>query len=508
MHGEIGNMEKQGKFFLKEKKILIYGAGSLGMRCNGILKKNGMWPRAYIDKRADTFKECDGQKILHIEELQGLEHKEEYCIIIAIRNVFEHSQLVLRFYNMGFRFFIYKPITVLQGRKNKIYESISRAYDCMMDSLMVPDELIFQYEREKIFILKDCAQIACDRKGYSKAYISEELLFSNVLPDSIWSERNFSTSYIGVDLYRAFQMGGKELKGSINKYVERFAKPGALENHLDVSGEWASILMDSRLAVYNEMCGRMAVSTSFFVDNCTTVETRENGGFRLIASGKNRVSFLIARGYRFVPVFMKQEEYEKSVRIEYVKGLETYLQQNSINELKVPVPHPYFMDFKYCIPQYVEQWQSLVGHILSEAVYRKENKYCFEKYVVVDNSDDDGSMSRFLCMLGFGVERKKETSELVHLLDKLQGVTVESYLQAEPIAYIYMNIGGNDNCTIEEEMLSKVQFVFTLEEDTTRTLTRDRYVKKFPYENEILHALWMGKYVTGRVLSRRDYADL
>ena len=496
-------MAEQRKFFLKGKKILIYGAGSLGTRCNGILKTAGMEVEAYIDKRADTFTECDGRKILRIEELKGFEHKEEYCIIVAIRNVFEHSQLVLQFYDMGFRFFIYKPATVLQGRANECYESISRAYDCMMDRLLMPDESICQYEKEKIFILKDCAQIACNREGYRKAYLSAELLFSNVLPDSIWSERNFITSYIGVDLYRAFQAGGQELKDSIENYVERFAKPGALENHLDVSGEWASILIDSRLAVYNEMCDRMAVSPSFFVENCTTVEMRQNGGFRLNASGKNRVSFLISRGYRYIPVFIKREDYERSIRLECVQKLESYLEENAINELTVPIPHPYFMDFKYCIPQYVEQWQSRVGYILCEAIYRKEQGYCLEKYAVTDNSDDDGSMSRFLCMLGFNVERKQEDSELVQMLDELQGVVFKHCRQIEEFAYIYMNICG-DNGIIDEEMLSRVQLFFVLEEDVARDSAYGRYTEKFPYEKEILHALWMGRYVTGRVLSREE----
>ena len=496
-------MIEQKNFFLREKKILIYGAGSLGTRCNGILKTAGIETEAYIDKRADTFTECDGRKIFRIEEMKGFEHKEEYCIIVAIRNVFEHSQLVLQFYNMGFRFFIYKPITVLQGRANESYESISRAYDCMMDRLMVPDEPIFQYEKEKIFTLKDGAQIACNREGYRKAYLSAELLFSNVLPGSIWSERNFITSYIGVDLYRAFQAGGQELKDSIENYVERFAKPGALENHLDVSGEWASILIDSRLAVYNEMCSRMAVSPAFFVENCTTVEMRQNGGFRLIASGKNRVSFLIAKGYRFVPVFLKQKDYEQSIRLECVQKLETYLGENAINELTVPIPHPYFMDFKYRIPQYVEQWQSRVGYILCETIYRKEQGYCLEKYAVTDNSDDDGSMSRFLCMLGFDVERKNGDAELIHMLDELQGVEFEHRGQVEEIAYIYMNISG-DNGIIDEEMLSKVQLFFMLEEDSARDSLYDRYAEWFPHEKEILHAMWMGKYVTGRVLSRKE----
>lgn len=494
-------MADQRKFFLKERKILIYGAGSLGMRCNGILKTAGIDVEAYIDKRADTFTECAGRKILRIEELNGFEHKEEYCIIVAIRNVFEHSQLVLQFYDMGFRFFIYKPVTVLQGRANEVYESISRAYDCMMDRLLVPDEPVFQYEKEKIFTLKDGAQIACNREGYRKVYLSAELLFSNVLADSIWSERNFITSYIGVDLYRAFQAGGQKLNDSIENYVERFAKPGALENHLDVSGEWASILIGSRLAVYNEMCNRMAVSPAFFVDNCTTVEMRQNGGFRLTASGKNRVSFLISRGYRYIPVFIKREDYERSIRLECVQKLESYLEENAINELTVPIPHPYFMDFKYRIPQYVEQWQSRVGHILCEAIYRKDKGYCFEKYTVLDNSDDDGSISRFLCMLGFNVEREKEDAELVQMLDELQGVAFKRRRQVEEIAYIYMNIGG-DNGIIEDGMLSKVQLFFVLEEDAARDSAYGRYAERFPYEKEILHALWMGRYVTGRVLSR------
>lgn len=97
-------MAEQGKFFLREKKIMIYGAGSLGKHCSGVLKATGIEVEAYIDKRADTFKEYEGRKIFHIEDVKNFNHKEEYCIIVAIRNVFEHSQLVLQFYDMGFRF--------------------------------------------------------------------------------------------------------------------------------------------------------------------------------------------------------------------------------------------------------------------------------------------------------------------------------------------------------------------------------------------------------------------
>lgn len=488
-------------YVFREKKILIYGAGSLGITCNNILRRAGLQATAYIDKRADTLKEYEGYKVYAVNELSDWKDKDKYCIIIAIRNVFDHSQLALQFYQLGFRALIFKPTMVLKGKKSPIFDNISSAHDSLMIKFEVPDMSIMYYEKEKIFEAGYDLSLACSKEGFYKVHISSELLFSNVIPRYLWTERNFVSNYVGVELYKAFQ-GTGDLSSVIEKYVQRFALPGAIDMKVDVSGAWEDILIDSRLAVYNEMCDKMAIMPEFFVENCTTVSLRENGGFKLIASGKNRVSFLIARGYRFIPVMISKQDYEQAEQVEYVRKIENYLETAGINELDVPIPHFYFYEFRYLIPQYTEQWQSTVGYYLAEQVYELSHNYDFSKYCIVDYSTDHGSMSRFLSMLGFAVERRVTGDELTDLVDGLLRVSVTDGDKAEKLAYVISDLEGN--MMIAEEDVLACPYCLLLEYDNKPKSLYSELVLKYTREKEILHTFWKGRYVTGRFLSKEE----
>ncbi len=487
-------------YYFREKKILIYGAGSLGINCCNILKKDNIQIEAYIDKRADTLKEYEGSRVYAIHELTEWKDKDRYCIIIAIRNVFDHSQLALQFYRLGFRALIFKPTTVLKGKRNSVFDSISNAHDSLMIKFGMPELPIMYYEKEKIFEARYDMSLACSKEGFYKVHIPSELLFSNVIPRYLWTERNFVSNYVGVELYKAFQ-GKGNLKTVIEKYVQRFALPGAIEMKVDVGGAWEDILIDSRLAVYNEMCDKMAIMPEFFVENCTTVALRENGGFKLIASGKNRVSFLIAQGYRFIPVMISRKDYEQAEQIECVRKIEKYLEKTGINELDVPIPHFYFYEYRYLIQQYVEQWQNLVGYCLAELVYDISGHYDFNQFCIVDYSTDHGSMSRFLSMLGFVVERRVTGDELTVLEDELLRVSVTAKDTAKKLAYVISDLAGDLNI---QEDVAECPYCLLLEYDDNSRRLYDELVLEYAQEQEILHTFWKGRYVTGRILSREE----
>lgn len=488
-------------YYFREKKILIYGAGSLGITCHNILRKANIQVAAYIDKRADTLKEYEGYKVYAVNELSEWKDKDKYCIIIAIRNVFDHSQLALHFYKLGFRALIFKPTMVLKGMKNPVFDNISSAHDSLMIKFEAPDMPIMYYEKEKIFEARYDLSLACSKEGFYKVHVPAELLFSNVIPRYLWTERNFVSNYVGVELYRAFQ-GVGDLSQVIEKYVQRFALPGAIDMKVDVSGAWEEILIDSRLAVYNEMCDKMAIMPEFFVENCTTVSLRENGGFKLVASGKNRVSFLIARGYRYIPVMISKKDYEQAEQTAYVRKIEKYLETAEINELDVPIPHFYFYDYRYRIPQYVEQWQSLTGYCLAEQVYEFSHNYDFSQYCIVDYSTDHGSMSRFLSMLGFAVERRVTGDELTVLVDGLLRISVTAKDTAEKLAYVISDLEGN--MMIAEEDVLECPYCLLLEYDDKPRSMYSKFVQQYTWEKEILHTFWKGRYITGRFLSREE----
>lgn len=489
------------EYFFREKKALIYGAGSLGITCHNILRKANIQIAAYIDKRAGTLKEYEGCKVYAINELSELKDKDEYCIIIAIRNVFDHSHLALQFYKLGFRALIFKPTMVLKGNQNPVFDNISSAHDSLMIKFEVPEIPIMYYEKERLFEAGYDLSLPCEKEGFYKVHVPSELLFSNVIPRYLWTERNFVSNYVGVELYRAFK-GVGDLNWVIEKYVQRFALPGAIEMKVDVCGAWKDILIDSRLAVYNEMCDKMAMMPEFFVENCTTISLRENGGFKLTASGKNRVSFLIAQGYRFIPVMISKQDYERAEQIEFVREIEEYLETAGIDELDVPIPHFYFYDFRYLIPQYAEQWQSVVGYCLAEQVYELLNNYDFSKYCIVDYSTDHGSMSRFLSMLGFAVDRRVTEDVLANLVDGLLRISVTVKDTAKKLAYVVSDLDGD--VMIAEEDVLECPYCLLLEYDDKPNSLYSKLVHKYTAKRVLLHSFWKGRYITGRFLSREE----
>ena len=380
------------KYVIIDKKVLIYGAGSVGKVVSDMFNKNGITIDAYIDQRADTIKKNNNKLVFSAGELENrIRKKDDYVIIITIRNVFEHSCLAKQFYFMGFKNIIYKPNTILRGSKNPIQESINNAYEQITGKFEIPKDKVACYELEKYEI--------CDFGLYKRfeedvlVRMPAELLFSNTNYNaSIWSCQNFYSNYIAVDLYEAFDnIHNGELEEKINYYIERFALPGAKTMGVNTDGIWRELLIDSRLKVYYEMEYNLWMDYDFFIQNCVKVKSRKTKGFELITSGKNRVSFLIAKGYRYIPVKIKKSDYENYLNVEEAENIVNYIEQTNL-EIFAPIPHPYFYKTTAISPDYAVECVRPIARFLAEQIYLENNDYCFNKYHLAFCINDEGCM--------------------------------------------------------------------------------------------------------------------
>lgn len=491
-------------YLLRDKEIWLYGAGSVGKVLSEALQRNGGKIAGFIDKRAEVIKSFEGKPVRTIEDMGKLEEKSAYCIIITIRNVFEHSRLALLFYTMGFNHIIFKPISILKGRAEDAIEAVNQAYEDITGKLLFPEYPISIYVQEEIFCIEDNGFIREAENGFVIVRIPTELLFSNQIKNSVWSCQNFLSNYIAVDLYKVFNGDfPDDFEKKIKRYIEEFAIDGARKLGVNTSGEWADILIDSRLAVYYEMDSKLLVDAGFFVENCTTVGQRENGGFQLIASGKNRVSFLTAKQFRYIPVKIEKESYKYYLNEKAAYRVADYLKENHIMQLSVPIPHPFFYEYDCMAPGYVYECIQKISHFLANQVFDTKKAYTFHEYRIAVGLDDNGTMSRFLKMLGFEVERIYNREEkLIMLLDSLFYMSQDQFEPGNK-HYFACVIHSGMNQKQQEDILSRTEkycfFIhFGVDGAETVSLKTDFSVNK-----TFMCTIWNKKKVKGLIYERR-----
>ena len=426
------------KYSLRSKKILIYGAGAYGIRVKDLLKKVGFKIIGFVDKRADEISHTDGIKCFTIDGISRFEHKEDFCIIVTFHNVFDHCKVAKKLFDHGFVNLIYKPVTSLNGNFNVIYDSINYAYESLCTNFVIPDVEIMKYEREPLLEFKDRAFISASDDGLTvKFYAPAELIFTNKMDYSNLSERNFSCNYIVVDLYRALK-SNRNPSFELERYINDIAVTGATYWNVQITESWKNKIKNDRIAIYNSMINKMSLKPAFFSDNCTSVTLHKNGGFSLVKSGKNRVSFLISQGNRYVPLEISHVDYIKYINRDVLRKLIEYYETNSIVDLPVAIPHPYFYGLNYLFPEYMDKWGEVIGSYICNDIYSQKTDAIFSDFTISDNSDDYGTLKRFFSMQGFSLS-KNDNCELSVILDNLLRIN-HNIVKKSPDYIIYTNL--------------------------------------------------------------------
>ena len=294
-----------------DKKCVIYGAGGNAYRLIKILKENCYTIIAVIDMRAKDIQYLEGIPVYTLLDFNNLNIEKEECVIfITVKNVFEHINIVRELLGNGYENIVYKPYTILQGMHDEDWDSIDRAYECLVEKNQLLDkESCFvaksQHERLMIYTDKLCIEKSDEAV---KCWLPIELL----------------CNYDREDAFKLIPMGA--FYPILNLYQYLLSKCTVddwdviCEEFLLYSGDWIKKtgslctdslkkrLLQSRVAVFGEMQKKADIDKQFFLHN--SVQVKRNGSvFSLTSSGRNRVAFLIAKGYRYIPVEMSLNDY-------------------------------------------------------------------------------------------------------------------------------------------------------------------------------------------------------
>lgn len=416
--------------------FIIYGAGGNCYHIKNLLQNAKYSVEAILDKRAETIHDIEMIPVYTLEKFALMDDvKQNRIIIISVKNVFEHINIVRELLEQGYKNIIYKPFPVLQGEQDEEWDSINYAYEMIV-------------EHEKLLDLRQ-KQIACSRGNHlmtfkDELYMKEDKekvmcwmpveLVCNYSREDAYKQLPMAAYYPLLNLYRyLLDSGIKQGWEDIEKDFFLYAIDWVERTGKEFTDSLKSSMLNSRIDVFGEMQKKADIDKDFFVRNAVSVKRIDSLRFSLSTSGRNRVSFLIARGSRFIPVYVSREDYNAWMNPDKFEKLRQYLEKMKINKLFAAVPHPMMISYKsetidyihlFCMPVVREIYRLL--HWKSAGINNNYYKINVEKYnerkselKIFAAVKDEGCIGRLLLMYGINCyrlcadEKQKEISKLI-----------------------------------------------------------------------------------------------
>lgn len=467
---------------LEHAKILIYGTGG-----NGIgfyeRQKNQLHIEGFIDKRADEIKTVYNLPVLTIEDANTkFINKDEYVVFVTIKNVFAHTEIAKTLLNNGFHRIVYKSDNVLKGNEDCVEKRIDEIYETLIEQKGYRHNFSIPFMKSIHISFKDRL---CIEKTETevRTWCPVELLF-NYKESNDYPGLNMPLFFPLVELYKLF-LGDSSI-----------SKEEAIDNFFVYSCEWLkkngrelnesqkNSFLESRIAVFEEMQEMSEVDIEFFKRNCPEVKLEEKK-FYLSSSGRNRVSFLIAKGFKYVPVKMSEKDYLEWCDLQYVNRMENYINDNGIKSFFAPYPNPYLLDFSIDFVDYQRLFLWPIANEIVKKIYkdsrvtegtltctdyskveRKKNKTSVMCYL-----QDGGAACQYFKSIGFHINMN-EDAEIKYLVvdscvkDNIEGILNKDYRK------VYF-LKREDGCLSNEVFLD---FGYKRTKKMFETITRKGYL--------------------------------
>lgn len=421
----------------KNKKYIIYGAGGGAKKIVKILLENKYTVLGYIDKRAKYLVNIDGKPVWTIEMVKNSNiDKDKTVIIVSTKNVFEHQEIASQLAGIGFRNSIYKPYKILQGEPDKYLERVNEAHDAFLVKLNLPMNTTIPCTKKGIDIeLVDKFIINRDKSKVT-AWMPIELIF-NYKKATVYNDLNMTSFFPMIDLYKAL-LGNNTIpiEKGLENYIN-FTSEWVKQNELKMTSDFRESLISSRIKVFGEMQKLSDIDRNFFIRNAPLVNAEDGIHFNLISSGRNRVSFLIAKQNKYVPVKINIEDYKNWINNDILCKVIDFMNEHKIMKFFSPIPHPKLINIPVRAVDYIRLFVMEVGIRINRQLYKKS---CYQdeelrlidihkkrmekdKMSVLCAINDEGTISRFLASMGYRIFRSNNQSETekryIKLLDRL-----------------------------------------------------------------------------------------
>lgn len=438
----------------ENRNIVIYGAATSGKIVYDILKKNQIDIIAFIDKRADELDELYGKRIVgSIDDISDLD-KADCVVIIAVKNVFEHSKIAGTLLKSGINCILYKPYTVLIGEGTEDEKTISDCYDCLLSNQMEKLSHIPKTKDISAYVCKDSALIK-EEEDYVWARVPTCLIYANKTEgeESVWGDIPILSMFPHIGLFRECLC--EQAENGIEDYVAFCCEAARNTGGVEITERWKENVVSNRADVFRNMETAYELDKDFFLRNAPMAKWNESGYFNLLG-GKHRCTFLAAKGDQYVVLQMGKADYAKWIAHEKISDLKKCLDVFFQNETgRGIIEHPYY----YKCPLegnafFNKMWTQICG-VLSKDVYAKRQEFSFDTMTAFVSVDDMGYTARNLSRMGMKVYRKTQNALLEKKIGETLGVGVDQYIDKEIVPKV-------DVAVVENEEYAEAQMCFVV----------------------------------------------
>ncbi|MGI6656853.1 MAG: hypothetical protein ACOX5Z_08550 [Desulfobulbus sp.] len=499
----------------QETHFFIYGVGGDGIHTLCILSEAGKHVAGFIDQRAAEIGSFRDQPVFTPQEAYAA--NPHAVVIITIKNVFTHQEVAGSLHAVGFRHIIFKPLAALRGAGSEAERRISALHDtlivqriCIENGAMLPQSLsnasrIFE---DRLEVSKSEADV--------KAWIPSELIFNYTQQSVVLSEINMPLFFPLVGMYRGLLADDAASKDWREDFFV-YASDWLAKNEIPLTPGRAESLLHSRIGVFHEMNRLFEANIPFFIRNAPKVNMPARGRFTMESSGRNRVAFLIAKNFRFIPLSISLEAYEEWNAPAHTAPLMEYLRVHPAR-LFAPVPHPLFADIAVDFPEYTRLFllriagdmvrdaykQSIVSHGNLRVFDDKAAKDSIRSTVLSVLLQDGGAASRYFTSLGFACARIVDPAWdneqiLAQHVDRLFAYSVASTAQQAP----FLLLDSSASHEVAEPLLDKAHTVYFLQrnDQTIPGCLEKNFCKQCTLFDTFCHS---GRITAGRFVRREQ----
>lgn len=335
----------------KTTPIVIYGCGYLGVLLLKTLETQGLKVECGIDKRGDELESFCGKPAYSLDTADRIADKSDKLLVVAVKNVFEHESIAKMLNGLGFRYILYKPGKILEGKSDDYSSSISDVYEKLLLLSRPKDQQMGGggiLEGSEIAPYRSYGRVYEDHHSIKQG---DDVIISFVPTAMIFTDetknrkdtRNvsdvplvMSLSYF--ELYDYFRFNRKYPA----KYIE-FCKSAVNSEEVKPTERWINNIFENRYMIYVNMLNNLNLDFDFFRRNAPLARWNDKGYFNLMG-GKSRSTFLISRDYHYIPLKITKADYDRWFNGEYIKTNFTTDDVTNLDNFIEPIEHPAFFD--------------------------------------------------------------------------------------------------------------------------------------------------------------------
>ncbi len=414
-----------GFCFHKDAKLVVYGASEMARIWTENILKKGFDVCAFLDRNAKNIGQIMGIPVFTLEEW---ENTSDALVVIMLTNAVQHQEIARRLYQKGVNQVIFFPVSTNGlniknvSKLRKVYnQCIRQSFDLEISGIPFFGELLDERDKSEAVIYQ-----------YSKEVVlwcPAELCYSikEMERDAIWysecteDKRRLRMKYLSdKNIYNLFPYwelldfcyGETE---ECPLYLKIYGK--SAQNKKDIYDDGRLLADRSRLVqLYEEEISKHG-GISFFEESPADAVMGEKGKV-IIRDGWHRSVFLVRRGYKWIPVRITVDEYERFFNNASAVELYRRLKENKTECLEYPIEHPVFYGYPVQRQNLRDIWHSMANDI-------EKNDQMIR--VVVDLSMSHAYFSRLFIREGanaayfFSDEKDFLTVEINRLFD-LEGL--------------------------------------------------------------------------------------